>query len=328
MSTAERPQNLATALREALVVAMDADPDVCVLGTDVGEFGGVFRVTSGLLERFGKERVIDMPLDPAGVVGTAIGMALYGLRPVAEVTFADLAYGAFEQLVSELARVRYRSNGQLSCPVVVRMAAGAGVGGGIYHSAHPEAHFVHTPGLVVVCPSTPADAKGLLLSALRGADPVIFLEPQALYRRAGGDAPEGDAGVPLGVAREVRAGSDLTIVAWGAMVRVCEEAAAKAAADGVECQIIDPRTLWPLDLDAIAAGVAATGRCLIVHEAPRSGGLGAEITALVQERCFLHLEAPVTRVTGLDTPAPASLEEAYLPSVARVLAAIDGLIGF
>ncbi len=323
-----RQLNLVQAVNEALAMALAADPDVVVMGQDVGRFGGVFRATADLFERFGEDRVLDTPMNESGLVGAAIGMALYGMRPVAEIPFADQMLAGFDQIVGELSRYRYRTAGQFACPVTLRLPYGAGVGGGMYHSLSPEAYLVHTPGLVVVCPSTPADAKGLLLSAIRSDDPVVFLEPKALYRRAGGPVPEGDAGVPLGRARKVRDGDDVTLVAWGAMVPVCEEAARQAAADGVECAIIDPRTLWPLDLDAITQSVAETGRCVIVHEAPRTGGLGGEIAALVQEHCFLHLEAPIMRVAGFDTPVPHALEHVYLPTPQRVLAAIEATVAY
>lgn len=323
-----RNLNLVQAINEALAIALAADPDVVVMGQDVGRFGGIFRATADLFERFGADRVIDTPTNESGIIGSALGMALYGMRPVAEIAFADQMLAGFDQIVSELSRYRYRTAGQLAAPVTLRMPYGAGVGGGMYHSLSPEAYLVHTPGLVVACPSTPADAKGLLLAAIRSEDPVVFLEPKALYRRAAGPVPEGDVPTPLGRARRVREGDDVTLVAWGAMVPVCEEAARQAAADGIECAIIDPRTLWPLDVDAIAQSVADTGRCVIVHEAPRTGGLGAEIAALVQEQCFLHLEAPVMRVTGFDTPVPHALEHAYLPTPQRVLAAIEAAVGY
>ena len=323
-----RTLNLVQAINEALATALAADPAVVVLGPDVGRFGGLFRATAELFARFGADRVIDTPANEAGIVGAALGMALYGLRPVAEIQLADQLPAGFDQILSELSRYRYRTAGQFACPVTLRVPYGAGTGGGMYHALSPEAYLVHTPGLVVVCPSTPADAKGLLLAALQSADPVVFLEPKALYRRAVGPVPEGDAIVPLGRARKVREGDDLTLIAWGAMVPVCEEAARQAAADGIECTLLDLRTLWPLDLDAIVQSVADTGRCVIVHEAPRTGGLGAEIAALVQEHAFLHLEAPVLRVTGFDTPVPHSLEAAYLPTPQRVIAAIEAAIGY
>ena len=320
--------NLVEAIRSALEVAMASDDDVVLLGEDIGKFGGVFRATAGLQERFGEDRVIDTPLNEAGIIGSAVGMGLYGMRPVPEIQFSDFIYPGFDQIVNELAKYRYRSGGQFTCPVTIRTPVGGGIRGGHYHSQSPEAYFIHTPGLKVVCPSSPADAKGLLLSSIRSDDPVIFLEPKPIYRRAVGSVPAGDVEVPLGEARVVREGSDLTLIAWGAMVPLCEDVATRAASDGIECTIIDPRTLWPLDLDTVAASVKATGRCVIVHEAPRSCGFGAEIAALVQERCFLHLEAPVSRVTGYDTPFPYTLEFAYLPSAERVYDAVQSAVNY
>lgn len=320
--------NLVQAVTDGLNVAMETDDDVILLGEDIGKFGGVFRATAGLHERFGEERVIDTPLNEAGIIGSAIGMALYGLRPVPEIQFSDFIYPGFDHIVNELAKYRYRSGGQFPCPVTIRTPVGGGIRGGHYHSQSPEAYFIHTPGLKVVCPSSPRDAKGLLVSSIRNDDPVLFLEPKPIYRKAIGEVPVGDFEVPLGEARVVREGSDVTLVAWGAMVPLCEEVASRAASDGIECTILDPRTLWPLDIDAIVESVEHTGRCVIVHEAPRTCGFGSEISALVQERCFLNLEAPITRVTGYDVPFPYTLEHAYLPSVARVLDAVESTVHF
>ena len=320
--------NLVEAIRSGLEVAMEADDNVVLLGEDIGKFGGVFRATAGLQERFGEARVIDTPLNEAGIIGSAVGMGLYGMRPVPEIQFSDFIYPGFDQIVNELAKYRYRSGGQFTCPVTIRTPVGGGIRGGHYHSQSPESYFIHTPGLKVVCPSTPRDAKGLLLGSIRSDDPVIFLEPKPIYRRAVGEVPDGDFEIPLGEARTVREGDDVTLIAWGAMVPLCEEVAKRAAADGVECAVIDPRTLWPLDIDAIEASVKTTGRCIIVHEAPRSCGFGAEIAALVQERCFLYLEAPVGRVTGYDTPFPYTLEFAYLPSAERVYDAVQAAVNF
>ncbi|MGM0574408.1 MAG: alpha-ketoacid dehydrogenase subunit beta [Myxococcota bacterium] len=320
--------NLVQAVNDALGVAMGADDDVVLLGEDIGKFGGVFRATAGLQERFGEDRVIDTPLNEAGIIGSAVGMALYGMRPVPEIQFSDFIYPGFDHIVNELAKYRYRSGGQFGCPVTIRTPVGGGIRGGHYHSQSPEAYFIHTPGLKVVCPSTPYDAKGLLLASIRSDDPVLFLEPKPIYRRATGDVPDEDYEVPLGKARVVREGDDVTLVAWGAMVPLCEEVAKRAASDGTECTIIDPRTLWPLDVDTVVDAVKATGRCVIVHEAPRTCGFGAEVASLVQERAFLYLEAPIVRVTGYDTPFPYTLERAYLPSVERVLDAIDRSIHY
>jgi pyruvate dehydrogenase E1 component beta subunit len=313
---------LVKAITDALANEMDRDPSVCVLGEDIGRDGGVFRATEGLLGRFGAGRVIDTPLNEGGIVGMAIGMAMNGLRPVAEIEFVDFIYPAFDQIVSELAKMRYRSAGQFTAPVVVRAPSGGGIKGGHYHSQSPEAYFIHTAGLVVVMPSTPSDAKGLLSSAIRGEDPVIFLEPKALYRTAKGEVPQGEHLVPIGKGRIVRPGDDLTLIAWGAMVPVASMAAAAAAEEGVDVEIIDPRTLWPLDIGMIEASVNRTGRAIVLHEAPRTCGFGAEVTALIQERCFLRLKAPVGRVTGFDTPFPYALEKAYLPDPERTLRGI------
>ena len=320
--------NMVQAINDALHYEMSRDDKVVVLGEDVGTVGGVFRVTAGLFDEFGADRVIDTPLSEGGIIGTAVGMALYGMRPVPEIQFSDFIYPGFDHIVNELAKYRYRSGGQFPCPVTIRTPVGGGIRGGHYHSQSPEAYFIHTPGLKVVCPSSPRDAKGLLLSSIRNDDPVLFLEPKPIYRKAIGEVPVGDFEIPLGEARVVREGSDMTLVAWGAMVPLCEEVAKRAASDGIECTIIDPRTLWPLDIDAIVGAVEHTGRCVIVHEAPKTCGFGSEISALVQERCFLSLEAPVTRVTGYDVPFPYTLEHAYLPSVARVLDAVEAAIHF
>ncbi len=313
---------LIKAVTDALATEMARDPSVCVLGEDVGRAGGVFRATEGLQRRFGPERVIDTPLNEVGIVGMAIGMAMNGLRPVVEIEFSDFIYPAFDQIVSEMAKMRYRSAGQFTAAVVLRAPSGGGVRGGHYHSQSPEAYYIHTPGLAVVMPSTPADAKGLLSSAIRGADPVIFLEPKILYRTAKGEVPEGEHLVPLGKGRIVRHGADVTLVAWGAMAPVAESAAEAAASGGIEVEIIDPRTLWPLDIAMIEASVKRTGRAVVLHEAPRTCGFGAEVAALVQERCFLHLKAPVLRVTGFDTPFPYAHEKSYLPDPERTLRAI------
>jgi 2-oxoisovalerate dehydrogenase E1 component beta subunit len=293
-----------------------------VLGEDVGRFGGVFRATQGLLEEFGEERVIDTPLAETGIVGTALGMALNGLRPVAEIQFADFIFPAFDQLVNEVAKYRYRSGGQYACPMVVRAPYGGGIRGGLYHSQSPEAHFLHTPGLKVVVPATPEDAKGLLTSALQDPDPVLFFEPKRVYRAARGEVPAGDYALPLGKARVTRAGHQVTLLAWGAMWHEADQAAREAEQEGIDCEVIDLRSLQPLDLDAIVASVNKTGRAVVVHEAPRTCGFGAELTALIQERCFLRLEAPVARVTGFDTPFPYTLEAEYLPRAPRILRAL------
>jgi len=319
---------LVQAVRDALAFEMERNPALVLLGEDIGRNGGVFRATEGLWERFGPERVLDTPLAESGIVGMAIGMALAGLRPVAEIEFADFIYPAFDQIVSEMSKLRYRSAGQFPAPVVLRAPSGGGIKGGIYHSQSPEAYFVHTAGLVVVIPSTPADARGLLLSAMRSPDPVIFFEPKALYRTAKGEVPEGDQPVPLGTARIVREGKDLSLLTYGAMVPVAEQAAAEAEAEGIGVEVIDLRTLWPLDIEAVTGSVAKTGRAVVLHEAPKSCGFGAELASLVQEKVFLHLKAPVARVAGFDTPFPYALEKLYLPDPRRTLAAVRAAVHF
>jgi 2-oxoisovalerate dehydrogenase E1 component beta subunit len=314
--------NIIEAVRSALQTQMRADPRVVVLGEDVGKFGGVFRATSGLYDEFGADRVIDTPLAEAGIVGTAIGMALYGLRPVPEIQFGDFIYPAFDQIVNELAKFRYRSGGQYPCPVVIRTPVGGGIRGGHYHSQSPEALFIHTPGLKVVAPSNPYDAKGLLLAAMRQNDPVLFMEPKRIYRASRGDVPEGEYTVELGKAAIVRAGTQVTVVAWSGMVEIAEKAAALAEKAGISAEVIDLRTLLPFDIDALIASTQKTGRVVIVHEAPRTCGFGAELIASIQERAMAYLEAPILRVTGFDTPFPYSLEHEYLPNPDRVMRAI------
>jgi pyruvate dehydrogenase E1 component subunit beta len=314
--------NIIQAVNDALRLEMRRDPDVVVLGEDVGKFGGVFRATQGLHEEFGADRVIDTPLAEGGIIGTAVGMALYGIRPVPEIQFADFIYPAFDQILSEVAKYRYRSGGQYTCPMVIRTPYGGGIKGGHYHSQSPEIHFVHTAGLKVVVPSNPYDAKGMLLAALRDPDPVIFFEPKRVYRAAKGEVPAGDYEVPLGKARVTREGSALTLIAWGAMWHEAEQAAREAEAEGIDCEVIDLRSLQPLDTETIVASVSKTGRAVVVHEAPRTCGFGAELAAILQEKCFLHLEAPIRRVTGLDTPFPYTLEMEYLPRAPRILKAL------
>jgi pyruvate dehydrogenase E1 component beta subunit len=315
--------NLLESVRDALRTQMHVDPRVVVLGEDIGKFGGVFRATSGLFDEFGADRVIDTPLAEAGIIGTAIGMALYGLRPVPEIQFSDFIFPAFDQIVSELAKFRYRSGGQYSCPVVVRTPVGGGIRGGHYHSQSPEALFCHTPGLKVVMPSNPYDTKGLLIAAMRQNDPVIFMEPKRIYRASKGEVPAGAYEIPLGVANVVRPGTQCTVIAWSGMVSVAEDAAKLAETKGVSVEVIDLRTLVPFDIEALVTSVEKTGRCVIVHEAPRTCGFGAELVASIQERAIEHLEAPILRVTGMDTPFPFSLEHEYLPNPERVLNAVQ-----
>ena len=314
--------NIIQAVNDALRIEMRREPKVVVLGEDIGKFGGVFRATHGLYDEFGPERVIDTPLAEGGIIGAAIGMALYGLRPVPEIQFSDFIYPAFDQIVNELAKFRYRSGGQYPCPVVIRTPVGGGIRGGHYHSQSPEALFIHTPGLKVVSPSNPRDAKGLLLACMRQNDPVLFLEPKRLYRAARGEVPEDDYTIELGQANVVRTGDDCTIIAYGSMTSIAEEAAENAAGQGISCEVIDLRTLMPFDIDTLLASVQKTGRAVIVHEAPRTCGFGAELVASICERAMDYLEAPIQRVTGFDTPFPYTLELEYLPNADRVLGAV------
>jgi len=324
--------NIIQAVNDALRLEMRRDPRVVVLGEDVGRFGGVFRATSGLQEEFGPERCVDTPLAESGIVGTAIGMALYGLRPVPEIQFADFIYPAYDQIVSELAKLRYRSGGEYPAPVVIRTPVGGGIRGGHYHSQSPEALFIHVPGLKVVCPSNPIDAKGLLATCIRGEDPVIFMEPKRVYRAARGNVPEGEYTIPLGEAKVVREATtgarQVTVLAWGAMVHTALEAGEQGAAQGYDLEVIDLRTLLPFDIDTILVSVRKTGRVVVVHEAPRTCGFGAELAATIQEKAILSMEAPILRVTGFDTPFPYTLEHEYLPDANRILDAVERVVSF
>ncbi|MEQ8297835.1 MAG: alpha-ketoacid dehydrogenase subunit beta [Nitratireductor sp.] len=327
------------AIRDAHMVAMEKDDNVVVFGEDVGYFGGVFRCTQGLQERFGRDRCFDSPISECGIVGTAIGMAAYGLRPCVEIQFADYVYPAYDQIVSEAARLRHRSAGDFTCPLTIRMPTGGGIFGGQTHSQSPEALFTHVSGLKVVVPSNPYDAKGLLIASIEDDNPVIFLEPKRLYngpfdghhdkpiipwsKHALGEVPAGHFIEPLGKAVVRREGAAVTVLAYGTMVYVAEAAAEES---GVDAEVIDLRTLLPVDLDTIVASVKKTGRCLIVHEATLTSGFGAELAALVQEHCFYHLEAPIRRVTGWDTPYPHAQEWTYFPGPARVGAALGELM--
>lgn len=314
--------NMVQAINEALRIALRADPRVVVLGEDVGKVGGVFRVTAGLQDEFGEERVVDAPLSENGIIGTSVGMALYGLLPVPEIQFADFIWPGYDQIVNELSKYRYRSGGEYSAKMVIRAPIGGGIRGGHYHSQSPEAAFISVPGLKVVCPSNPYDAKGLLLSAIRDPDPVVFFEPKRVYRAAKSEVPDGDYTVPLESAAIPRPGKDVTVVAWGAMLYEALDAARKAEAHGVDCEVIDLRTLWPVDINTLEGSVKKTGRLVVVHEAPRTGGFGGELVSLIAERVFYHLQAPPVRVTGFDTPFPYSLETEYLPLSHRILPAV------
>ena len=321
--------NLVEAINLALREELARDPDVLLLGEDVGLEGGVFRVTDGLQQAFGAGRVIDTPLAESGIVGVALGLALLGLRPVAEIQFMGFLPPALDQIISHVGRYRHRSRGVYSAPLVIRLPYGGGIHAPEHHSESTEAMLVHTPGIKVVVPSTPADACGLLKSAIRDPDPVLFLEPKRIYRAVREEVAEGMEPIPLGRARQVRSGRDLTIIAWGAMVREAQKAAETLAAEGVDAEIIDPRTLSPLDTGAILASVRRTGRCLVVHEAPRTCGLGAEISALVMEEALLQLKAPVARVTGFDTVMPLPKgEHFYLPDAGRIVRAAREVMSF
>jgi len=322
-------KTLLEAIHDGMATALAEDDRILVLGEDVGRNGGVFRATDGLMDRFGSDRVVDTPLAEDGIVGTAVGLAVYGMRPIAEIQFLGFSYQAFTQLLMQAARIRWRSGGSLTCPLVVRAPFGIGVRAPELHSDALEAHFVHTPGLKVVAPANPYDAKGLLLAAIDDPDPVIFLEPLRGYRAGRAEVPEGRYTVPLGSAAIVRSGTDVTIIAWSAMVAVALSAASTLEKEGIDAEVIDLRTLSPFDGEAIAQSVRKTGRAVVVHEAPRTVGLGAEIVATINDTVFTSLEAPVARVTGYDVPIPSpGLEEVYVPSPARVAAAVRATMVF
>lgn len=324
-----RKLTLVSAVRDAMAEAMRHDPTVLVMGEDVGPNGGVFRATEGLIDEFGPQRVIDTPLAESGIVGTAVGLAMTGWRPVVEIQFMGFVYPAVNQILSHVARMRNRTRGRFSVPMVIRMPYGGGIHAPEHHSESYEALFVHSPGIKVVVPSTPEDAKGLLLAAIEDDDPVLFMEPKRIYRAFKGDVADGYATTPLGVARTAREGRDVTLIAWGAMVPQCLDAAAALERDGVNAEVLDMRTLNPLDRNAIVESVNRTGRAVVVHEAPRQAGLGAEISALVMESCLLQLLAPVERVAGFDTVMPLSrLEKLYLPHRDRIVAAARRTLDF
>lgn len=312
------------AINQALTLEMERDQRVILFGEDIGANGGVFRVTEHLQKKFGESRVFDTPLAESGIMGTAVGMAVYGLRPIAEIQFAGFLYVCMNQLVSQAARMRYRSAGAFTCPLVVRAPYGGSVRTPEMHSDSLEGIFLQTPGLKVVIPSNPYDAKGLLASAVADPDPVLFLENIKLYRSFRQETPGEHYTIPLGKANVVQEGEDVSIFAYGAMVNVALEAAKKAQQEsGTSCEVIDLRTIWPLDEEAIVQSVEKTGRALIVHEAPRAGGIGAEVTAIINDRCLYSLLKPVARVTGYDTPYPApGVEDYYLPTPGKVLAAL------
>ncbi|MFQ5580179.1 MAG: alpha-ketoacid dehydrogenase subunit beta [Nitrospiria bacterium] len=320
---------LVQAVNQALHHEMKENPDMVLLGEDIGRDGGVFRATEDLIDQFGESRVVDTPLSESGIVGAAIGMAAYGLTPVVEIQFMGFLYGAMEQLISHAARLRSRTRGRYTCPIVVRTPYGGGIHAPELHSESTEALFVHTPGLKLVVPSTPAEAKGLLISSIRDPDPVIFLEPAKIYRAIKEEVPEGEYHIPLGQARTIREGKDVTLITWGAMLHPVLEAAEIMATEKVDAEVIDLRTLSPLDSGTLLRSVKKTGRAVIIHEAPRSCGLGAEISALFCEEALDSLEAPVLRVTGFDTPFPLpKMEKYYLPDVEQIVGTIETAVGY
>ena len=319
---------LLQAVRDALLTEMGVDERIVIMGEDVGFNGGVFRATEGLQQEFGEERVFDTPLNESGIIGLACGMAVNGMRPVPEIQFMDFIYPAFDQIVSEVAKLRYRSGGEFSCPMVIRTPYGGGIRGGHYHSQSSEAYFAHTPGLKVVVPSNPYDAKGLLIASMRDDDPVMFLEPKKIYRSVKGEVPDEPYTVELGKANVVRPGRDVTLLAWGAMVPVCVKAAELCEPRGADCEVIDLRTLVPLDEETILNSVRKTGRVVIVHEAPKTCGFGGELAAIISDEAILSLEAPIVRVTGFDTPFPYTLEHVYMPDPERVALAVGKVKNF
>jgi 2-oxoisovalerate dehydrogenase E1 component beta subunit len=339
MTVVTQKMNMIEAINSALDNMLERDPDVVLMGEDIGYFGGVFRATAGLQKKHGNTRVFDTPISECGIIGAAVGMAAYGLRPVPEIQFADYIYPGLDQLVSEAARLRYRSANDFICPMTVRSPFGGGIFGGQTHSQSPESLFTHICGIKTVIPSNPYDAKGLLIAAIEDNDPVVFFEPKRIYngpfsgyydrpvepwsKHSGCEVPEEYYQIELGKANVVHEGEGLTILTYGTMVHVCMTVVTET---GIDAEVIDLRTLLPLDIETIEASVKKTGRCLVVHEATRTSGFGAELAALVQERCFYHLEAPVERVTGFDTPYPHSLEWAYFPGPVRITSAIQKML--
>jgi pyruvate dehydrogenase E1 component beta subunit len=316
-------RTIAQALNDALDLALGKDETVVVIGEDVGRTGGVFRITDGLYQRYGSARVIDTPVAESAIVGVGFGMAIAGMRPVLELQFMGFSYPAYDQIINHVARIRNRSRHRFTAPMVIRIPYGGGIGAAEHHSESMEAIYAHVPGLKVVAPATPFDAKGLLLAAIEDPDPVIFLEPIRLYRAVKEDVPDGWYTLPLGEARLETEGSDVTLITWGAMTKEARQAVSTLAADGISAELIDLRSLVPLDEDAIVSSVEKTSRAVVIHEAPRTGGFGGEIAALIQERCLYALSAPIQRVTGWDTVFPLKRSEHhYLPSAERIVAAV------
>jgi pyruvate dehydrogenase E1 component beta subunit len=322
-------RNLVEAINSGLMVEMEKDPSVVVLGEDVGKEGGVFRVTDGLQVKFGAKRVFDTPLAESGIIGVSIGMAVKGLRPVAEIQFEGFLHLAMNQIMNHAARIRTRSRGRFTCPLVIRSPWGGGIRAPEHHSDSPEALFAHTPGIKVVIPSSPYDAKGLIISAIRDPDPVLFFEPKRIYRAIKEEVPDGEYTVPIGQAKVIREGKDVTIISWGAMLREVLRAAETADKEGIKAEVIDLRTISPMDDATYLESVRKTGRVVIVHEAPPTCGVGAEITARINEKALLSLQAPVVRVTGFDTVMPLmKLENYFLPSPERILKGVRKVMAF
>jgi pyruvate dehydrogenase E1 component beta subunit len=315
-------RNVVEAINNALDEEMERDPRVMLLGLDVGRLGGVFRTTSGLIEKYGERRVVDTPLAEASIIGASLGLAISGMVPVAEIQFLGFTAQGFHQIGPQLGKYRQRSRGRFNAPVTIRAPFGGGIRSPEFHSDAVEAQFVQSPGINIVMPSNPYDAKGLLLESIRSPDPVLFCEPDRLYRHGRMEVPDGDYTVPFGQATVVREGGDITLVAWSAAVELCQRAADRLAGEGIEATVVDLRTLVPLDVETLVKGVARTGRCVVVHEAPLSAGFGAEVVATLVEEAFYELDAPIARVASWDIPfPPASMEHWYLPSLERVLAA-------
>ncbi|MEP1446809.1 MAG: transketolase C-terminal domain-containing protein [Paraglaciecola sp.] len=321
--------NMLQAVNNALITAMNDDEKVMVFGEDVGHFGGVFRATSNLQQTFGKGRCFNTPLTEQGIIGFATGLAAQGSVPIAEIQFADYIFPAFDQIVNETAKFRYRSGGQFSCgTLTIRTPYGGGIAGGHYHSQSPEAFFAHVPGIKVIVPRNPYQAKGLLLASIRDDNPVLFMEPKRLYRASVGEVPEDDYELPLGKAEVITQGTDITLLAWGAQVEIIEKAAVLAEEQGISCEVIDLQSILPWDIETVCHSVAKTGRLLINHEAPLTAGFASEIAASVQERCFLNLESPICRVCGLDTPYPLAHEKEYMPDHLKTFEAIKRNVNF
>lgn len=321
--------NLLQAINNALDIAMAEDDSTLCFGEDVGHFGGVFRATSGLQEKYGKARCFNTPLVEQGIIGFANGLAAQGSRPIAEIQFADYIFPAFDQIVNETAKFRYRSGNQFDVGrLTIRTPYGGGIAGGLYHSQSPEAYFAHTPGLKVVVPRNPYQAKGLLLASIRDDNPVIFFEPKRLYRASVGEVPEDDYQLPIGKAEVVKQGTDISLLAWGAQMEIIEKAAEMAANEGISCEIIDLRSILPWDVETVANSVMKTGRLLVSHEAPVTAGFAGEIAATIQQECFLHLESPIARVCGVDTPYPLSLEREHMADHLKVFEAIKRTVNY